>query len=303
MKNGNKIVLVILMIAMVIWVLPFLAKNTSSQGQEINDTYLVNTTVNITNAAPLVKDVSIPDSISLTADANTTVQCNVTTYDYNNDTIQVNASLFYNLESPVGPVDQNYRYINSSCTNVSGIQDYEINWTCSFQVNYFANNGSWFCNATAIDENDAVLTNQSSAGVVQPLIAIKMDDVLDFGDYAAGEISDSVTANVTNSGNRNLNITVEGYGQTPGDGYAMVCEYGSSIPIGNERYQTSDLPYTFMVPLTGTAAKIPDPWYVPQRTDESNEVTNTTYWRVQVPIDAVGLCNGKIKFSAIDRGD
>lgn len=302
MKKNRDVLIILLVLGLGLWALPFIAKTAFSQ-QEINESYWVNATVNVTNAAPQVFDVKLPPVIDLNAYSNTTVQCNVTTYDYNNDTIRLNASLFYNTQSPIGAVDQNYRYLNTSCSNVSGIQDYQINWTCTFSVNYFANNGTWYCNATAIDENDAILTNQSGASEINPLIAIKMSEVLDYGDYEAGAETDMATANITSAGNRDMNISVEGWGNAEDDGLAFVCEYGSSIPIGNEAWGlTTPLPFSFMTALTNNPDEI-EAFTVPQRTSETEEVINTTYWKVQIPMTAIGYCQGKIRFTAVDKGN
>ena len=43
-------------------------------------------------------------------------------------------------------------------------------------------------------------------------------------------------------------------------------------------------------------------FYVPQRIDETYDSMNATFWKVQIPVGAGGVCNGKILFSATDRG-
>ena len=106
--------------------------------------------------------------------------------------------------------------------------------------------------------------------------------------YISGVIITTIV-NITNAGNRNINITVEGYGATVGDGYAMVCEYGSTIPIANEHYGTSELPYSFMVPLTGSGVQFDSPFFVPQRTSETQDQVNSTFWRLQIPVTAIGF--------------
>jgi hypothetical protein len=128
-----------------------------------------------------------------------------------------------------------------------------------------------------------------------------MDSVLDFGNLGVNQESNETTANVTNAGNRNTNISVEGYGVTPGDGLAMACTFGS-IPVGNERYDIlNGTSYSFMYQLTGGTTMAKN-FYMPQRTSESADSTNKTYWKILIPGGAGGVCNGKILFTASDRG-
>ncbi len=271
-----------------------------SFAQTYNSTYIVNTTVNITNAAPLVYGIILQNPINLVGYGNMTVGCNVTVFDFDNNTNAVNATLFQNTVSPIGAEDQNFRYINTSCTRTTPL-DFETNFTCAFTVRYFANNGTWFCNATAIDQLSGANNNQSNAATINPLVAIKMDAVLDYGNLGANQISNDTIANVTNAGNRNANISVEGYGTTPGDDLAMSCTFGS-IPIANERYNiTVNNTFSLMSQLSGSTTMVRN-FYVPQRTSEVADSINQTYWKISIPAGAGGVCNGKLLFTASDRG-
>ncbi len=289
--------IIILWIIMAIWFLPLIIERGFGQ---YTDTSITNTSVNITNAAPQVLNVDIPSLVSLTAYDNTTIQCNVTTYDYDNDSMNLNATLFYYTQSSVADEDQNVMYHNTSCSNISS-QDYEINWTCTFNVNYFANNGTWYCNATATDTENATASNQSNAGVISSLLAIKTSNLVDFGELEVNEISNDSIANITNVGNRDINISVEGYAQSLDDGYAMNCTRGF-IPVAYERYNiTNESDYDFMSQLSIDATQIGHNFFVPQRLSETEESVNTTYWKISIPAGAGGFCTGRILFAAIDR--
>jgi hypothetical protein len=293
------VILFALILFFVIW-LSLLFEPKESLGQPYNTTYLVNTTVNITNSGPIVFDVTLQTPIDLIAYDNLTVECNASVFDYDNNTQGLNATLHQSTVSPIGTADQNFRYLNTSCTQKTPT-DYYTNFSCTFTLRYFANNGTWYCNATAIDTLQGVGTNQSNQATINPLVAIKMDSVLDYGNVGANQISNDTVANVTNVGNRNANISVLGYGATEGDGLAMVCTFGS-IPVSNERYNiTSNNTFGLMNQLTGASAMIPR-FYVPQRTDEAIDSTNQTYWKLFIPAGAGGICNGKILFTASDRG-
>ena len=296
--SNKKQLLGIILLVFLLWLMPFWSRTGISQ--TYNETYLLNTTVNVTNSAPMVYDVLIPAEINLIAYNALELQCNVSTYDYNNDTLQVNATFFRSNESTIGAIDKNYRYLNSSCLPAT-VQDYYMNWTCTFNVSYFANNGTWFCNSTAVDTRGGFASNQSSMGTVNSLIAIKLDPVLDFGQLEVGQTSNDTLANITNAGNRAANISVKGWGSVEGDGFAFDCEFGS-INIENEKYSiTNGTTYSSMTALTVNSVNLTN-YFVPQRVDEEIDSVNSTYWKIYIPNGAGGLCTGKILFTASDKG-
>ncbi|MBN2368113.1 hypothetical protein JXC34_03765 [Candidatus Woesearchaeota archaeon] len=304
-KSGKEIRLTLALILLSgllgVWI--FLFTEPGIVGQLYNNTSLVNTTINITNAAPMVYVVTFQDVINLRSYNTTNVTCNVTVFDFDNDSVTVNATLFINgTNSPDSPDDNNNHYSNVNCTLMSA-QDLYMNYSCVFQMQYYADNTSnWMCNATAIDTESSFTSNESDTGTVNPLVAIKLPELIDYGDLAVFDISPPIEANVTNAGNRDVNISVRGWGSTEGDTLSFVCSYGV-IPIEVERYDVvNDTNYVVMTQLTNSDVMIPD-FQVDQRTDDSEESTNQTYWKVQVPIGAGGVCNGKVMFTATDRGD
>jgi hypothetical protein len=292
------IVLTLFMFLFVLWLSFFM--EPMAEGQPYNSTAVVNTTVNITNSAPDVANINAPGSINLLAYGNTTVICNVTVFDYDNNTAGANATFYLSTMSSLATPDQNYLYTNTSCTRISPLDRY-TNYSCGFIVRYFANNGTWYCNATARDSLGASNNNRSNAATINPLIALKMPLLLDYGNVGVNQDSNDALANITNAGNRNANISVKGYGTTEGDGLAMVCSSGS-ISIEYEAYDIyAGSSFGFMYPLTINSAMIGS-FYVPQRTSETTDSSNLTYWKVHIPPGAGGVCNGKILFSASDRG-
>ncbi len=305
LKPNNKelnILLFGLLILFGTWILLLTEPLISSQ--PYNASALVNTTVNITNSAPLVSNVLLDTPVDLIAYDNKTVYCNATIFDFDNQTQEVNATLYLNgITTPISPDDGNNHYSNTSCTRV-GPQDRTMNYICTFDIRYYANNNTnWICNVTAKDTGNAYNSNISNLATINPLVAIKLPPLIDYGDLAVTDISDDIDANVTNAGNRDANISVEGWGATPGDGLAFVCDFGT-IDISYERYNitTGINNYPFMTELTTTTTMIPR-FYVQQRTDESLDSFNSTWWKVQIPIGAGGVCNGTILFSATDRGN
>jgi len=301
MENNLSLVFILLFIGLGLWLLPF--NSIMGEGQLYNETFLANTTVNITNAAPLITAISLQTPIDLRSYNTTNITCNVSVFDFDNDSVLVNATFYLEgTSNPLSPDDNNSHYTNTNCTLLSP-QDLNMNYSCVFSIEYYADNSSqWLCNATVSDQGFVPTSNESNYATVNPLVAIKMDPLLDYGDLEVGQTSPDTLANITNAGNRDANISVDGYGSVDGDGLAFNCSFGS-ITLDYERYDSvSGTPYGGMSLLTDTSTMIPN-FYVPQRTNDAAESINSTYWKVQIPVGAGGVCNGKILFSAIDRGN
>jgi hypothetical protein len=301
--QGNMLTatLIVLILALGIWVM--VLTQPLGFSQPYNETSLVNVTVNITNSAPLVSNVVLSTPIDLIAYDTQVVTCNATIFDFDNQTIIVNATLYIEgITMPSSPDNGNNHYTNTSCSRMSP-QDRRMNYTCVFNVQYYANNNTnWRCNVTAIDPYQAFTSNISNYATVNPLVAIKIPLLLDYGDVSVNQISNDTIANITNAGNRHANISVEGYGAVPGDGLAFVCDFGT-IAQQYERYNiAANSTFSGMTQITDLTTMIPN-YYVPQRTHPLYDSVNYTYWRVMIPIGAGGVCNGKLLFTATDRGN
>ncbi|RME53532.1 hypothetical protein D6783_01795 [Candidatus Woesearchaeota archaeon] len=265
----------------------------------------VDAIVNVTQSLPEVLSVLINDgsgNITLNAGTTTLITCNATIRDYNGGGTLANVTAtFYdnNTASEGSPDDNNNHYSNTSCTQVN-VNGYYANYTCTFNVYYYANNATWVCNVTATDTYDF---NGSDSGsnynttAINPVLALNVTSPIDYGDLAVGDTSGAIEANVTNFGNRDINVTVYGYGATPGDGLAMVCQVGN-ITIANERYSLNSADtWAAMTPLASTPAYIAN-LTLPQQTNDTQAVINSTYWRLYVPPNPFGQCNGTVVFQA-----
>ena len=85
---------------------------------------------------------------------------------------------------------------------------------------FYALNGTWLCNGTAIDNQGLTGTNITNT-TVDPLFALNVtSDFIDYGNLGIGDQSNEVPINVSNIGNQNLTITVRGYGFSEGDNFA-----------------------------------------------------------------------------------
>lgn len=298
LRRKEGVVLALLALYSLVFAWIFIGMGPYLSIADINDTAEINTTVNITNSAPEVREVFLPTTISLEAYGNRTVQCNVTVYDYDNNVDRVNATLYYYLNNSNDQDDNNVHYSNASCVNVTG-DGVARNFTCTFSVAFYANNGTWYCNATAADDYDATGDNRSNAAIVNSLVAIYVPGIIDFGEMTKGDITITpVEANLTNAGNRRINISVEGWGESKADGLAMNCTYGN-IARQYEKYNITSEPYTSMYELQTSPTMIPD-FYILKRTSASSDSTNKTYWRLEIPSGAGGICTGKVLFTASD---
>jgi hypothetical protein len=119
---------------------------------------------------------------------------------------------------------------------------------------------------------------------------------LNFGDIVAGNVSLNISENVTNLGNRPINVSVYGYGRIPGDNNSFTCN-SSNITIDALRFAGNiTASYNEKQNLSGAPKQIGIT--VDQQTTPSI-TTNATYWQVQIPNGPeTGQCNGTIIFQA-----
>jgi hypothetical protein len=295
-----------------------------SVGKGGNALYYDNTSiesrVNVTNKAPDVSLVNLykfSDSsqvtIDLTEGTTTTLVCNGTVEDWNGwqDIIAVNATIYENVSyNSNSPNDNNFHYTQTSCTN-SSRNITTLMFSCSFNVWYYANNAGWNCNMTAKDGSNATDNDiDPSNPVINILAALNLTtNVMDFGEMQPGETTTNAAEpviNVTNSGNVNINLSVDGFGLSDGDGLAMKCDVGN-ISLGNLRYNVSNDQGFATNMWNLTDSKLPSgiPFYtVNRRVDDGDTLkinsTNPTYWKLMVPPGVVkGFCNGTVTFSAV----
>ncbi|RLE41570.1 hypothetical protein DRJ48_05295, partial [Candidatus Woesearchaeota archaeon] len=274
-----------------------------------NDNTSLLTKLNVSNKAPAVYGVILHDNNSQTnmiLEQGTyhTIICNATVNDTNGygDITTVNATIYkYPEYGPNSSQDNNYKYSNASCRQYATSGVITAYYTCKFNVWYYAYNGTWRCNVTAIDNSSA--TNSSyDDSIIDPLFAINLSTTeIDFGELEPGQSSSDQEVNVTNFGNMNLTIAVKGYGVTEGDGWAMNCTVGN-ISIGYERYALDPgIAWDSMTQLTSSFTNIAG-LTVYQRVDDNDNAminsTNSTYWKIKAPFGTKGQCNGTLVFSA-----
>jgi hypothetical protein len=280
-----------------------------SQGL-LNRNVSVDTTVNITNAIPEVLFVQIESgALNITLNPGTTkaITCNATVRDWNGGSTVVNVTaIFYHNSSSNGATDDgNDHYTNSSCF-LGNFDNYTRNVTCTFPVWYYANMGNWTCNVTAFDGNvtfNESVQNYSRSNFnrtnIDALLALNVTPLIDYGNLSVGDTSDPQQGNITNLGNRNINISIRGFSNTSylPNGLGLVCDIGN-ITVQNEKYNIigGTNPATY-INLSNVSTSIGN-LTVLQQTNDSQQVINTTYWVLYVPPNPFGRCNGTIVFQA-----
>ncbi|MFH1648945.1 MAG: hypothetical protein ABIA93_00140 [Candidatus Woesearchaeota archaeon] len=259
--------------------------------------------INISYYPPSVGAVSSYSPVILSAGANTSVSCNATVYDYDGgDTIvSSNASLFHQTALQSDPDNKSTHYSNSSCL-VTGVSGLYANVSCGFSLAYYANNGTWTCNMTVVDDVGLQNFNQTSLSV-DPLFAFDVSEqVLDYGNITVDATSSEQSLMFTNRGNQQLGLYAYGYGgndPVTGENYSFFCP-SINITIANQRYAlSSGVAFNSMIPLNSS---LKDTTIVLPKQNSDSEVSDSLFWKLYLApsqqIVITGQCNGTIVFEA-----
>ena len=275
------------------------------------------------NVSPEILNITINNytsPINLIANSTQNVSCQAIIRDWNNATYinNVTAQFFLPPSGSYGGTDNNnYEYSNNSCNinytfgSWNGITQtqYLALGTCNLTVWYYADPGQWNC-TMFVNTTSGLNTTGSNVTNISQLLAIGLPNNISYGTVNATYVSTEAPTNVTNVGNVNLNLSLQGYGTTQGDGLAMNCSLGSTpyINISLERYNlTASTPgqinysafsstnYTNL-----TSSPVVRFFNLSKRTGSAYGVgdTNATYWRIYVPNGVAGNCTGYVVFGA-----
>ena len=288
---------------------------------EIGNNATVQTSLDVGNVYPEILNVSIDDdagSVTLVANDTQKVYCIAVLRDFNGqeDLANATAEFFDTGTSFYGDTDDNnYHYTNNSCsiTNDFGSynsytdDEYSALANCSFDVWYYANSDTWNC---SVYVNDSIGWDDQEYDTIfmSELLSIGLPDFINYGEVNATEVSEEQIANVTNYGNVELNLSLQGYAISEGDDLAMNCTLGSigTIPIEYEKYNLStstpgvlNLGEADSFYENLSSSEIVKEFNLNYRkNDTENEAINSTYWRIYVPIGVAGTCEGNIIFGA-----
>ena len=278
---------------------------TNGSGTSVFKTFYRNGTSwdGICGAKPTLASTDLPANVVLNAGSTKVIACNISIDDLDGavDIIEANATLYYHRNASLAQDHPSARYSNDSCA-VIGTGTVQKNFTCSFEIQYFAPNGTWYCEMKARDGVGMFVLARPNL-TIDPLYALNVTNTsLDFGSLVNGQVSSNLTENVTNVGNMRINITALGYGTVLGDGNAFACS-GLNMSVDTVRFAPN---------ATATyAQKERLNWSYKQlrisiaRQDAlGSPPDNISYWQAQVPANFTGqgLCNGTIVFQAEDGG-
>ena len=243
-----------------------------------------------------------PASVSLVAGVGAQLNCNFTVEDLNGeaDINTVNSTFYFVNNASSDPDDNNVHYSNSSCTQQTALGN-QRNYSCSFFITYYAVNGTWLCNGTAVDDGGNLGSNTSNI-TVDPLFALNTStSLIDYGDLGMNQISQEFIVNVTNLGNQPLDVSLRGYGgadPVSGNGLSMVCNT-NNITVGQQRFSPTTSAYVAKTALSSSEQSLG--YTLPKQTTASLS-TNTSFWQIEVPGTepplGEGFCNGTIIFEA-----
>jgi hypothetical protein len=169
-------------------------------------------------------------------------------------------------------------------------------FSCTFDVWYYANNGTWNCTINVYNNQSASASFNAST-IINPLYAINLTDGIDFIDVSAGFPSDNVTVNITNFGNMPVNITIQGYDLVIGDTIGMNCSDATNINITNIRFSTNNTAtFAQKNKMNGSIQSLN--FQIKKQTN-ATPIFNTTYWQINPdPGTANRICTGYVIFSA-----
>jgi hypothetical protein len=248
-------------------------------------------------------DAAFPENqIDLAAGSIRLVTCNAAITDINGYTDIINASaFFYNTgdgKTWDSPDDNSSHYTNNTCYLSSGAGNTK-DATCTFELWYYASNGTWECNITGTDNSNLKGSGTDTSEILD-LIALDVPTLLDYGSLNPGDTSSEKVIIVTNVGNSRIDIGVDGYGSYDSDGNAMSCIEENNISLNYERYNFSESGADYdtgMMPLTDTNIVQLD-FDLLEGNDIGNSTKNT-HWRLRAPESVRGACYGVITILAV----
>ncbi len=275
--------------------------NCTDQRNMIGSSSKFNLTVYF--SPPNITNIIIEPAINLEAGTTKNVDCNFTVSDGSglSSISMVNATLYEaNNADPSSPLDRNFHYINDTCT-VNSFSGISVNYTCSFDVSYYANNGSWICNASIIDNINLSFSRAVDTHVNTLLAVFVPQDTLDYGSVDKGTISNERNVTIYNYGNMNVSVSVYGYAINETNTNAVSCSQGGSVPLYYEKYSIyENSNFNDMANLTNES-QIINQFSLLQRTQDTmfGSDRNQTFWKMFIPTSTQkGPCSGFIVFKA-----
>ncbi|MBR9693102.1 hypothetical protein GOV07_04200 [Candidatus Woesearchaeota archaeon] len=249
------------------------------------------------NDAPVFDAITIPSSTNIMLGGNVIVWCNATITDLQGaSTITMVESYFHRADWDYSDADTPSSHHTGNCSSTPVDAD-TVDYACNFTLPYYARSMNWTCTYRVVDE-----LGYESFGInnsfVEPLYAFNLTpQFIAYGLINPGNISGERSVTVTNLGNAELDMALDGYAQVNGDGLALVCDVGNTS-IEDERYAiSSGLSWSVMTQLSDVAIQA-DEFNLPPR-NESFDGEKDIYWRVRLGVPQKGNCTGFVTFTGV----
>jgi len=293
-KASKKMIVATTILGLIFSCGSFLPKQTTEKAQADDST----TSVTVTNSLPVASAASIDvgvTNVTLTENTTKIVSCTATVTDNNGfaDITSVEAILYLTSDGVGGGEDDNDHYTLTGDTGCvpSNSGTLTEDYTCAFDVYFFAIPGEWTCQVTPTD-NDGAGTPDTDTITVDALNALIVDGTIPYGNMGLGTDTNTspIAALVTNTGNTVMDPQVSASA-------VMTCATGT-IPIGNQEYSaTAAFDYGTGVDLSATPTTL-DLALIKPITDTA--VTANSYWGILIPGTSVdGACTGANTFTAV----
>ncbi|MBR9706410.1 hypothetical protein GOV14_05220 [Candidatus Pacearchaeota archaeon] len=309
------IILAFALIEICLFVFGFLIFSPSVNGITGEPNATVIASLVVARVAPEIMNVTLNNNSNIVLSANSTVNvtCIAIIQDWDNesDVENVTGRLYDDKNSSYeGGADKNDHYRDNNCTlNLSYGTNYTLRATCNFTIEYYANPTSWTCTVVVTDNTSQQDTENATQNVSE-LLAIGLPNSINYGTVNSTYVSAEQTAEVTNLGNVRLDVNLDGYGISSGDNLSMNCTLGDvgNIPIGHERFNITASTAggltlsnfgSFYTNLTSSPVLQTGFNLAYRVNDTESFASNNTYWRMYVPLDVAGTCNGSIVFGAV----
>ncbi len=250
------------------------------------------------NDAPVVDDVSLSSPIVPVLGSNVTVGCNATVTDLQGQlTIANVTAYFHRSDWPWDAGDETSGHLTDASCGSTGINATSVLYDCSFPLPYYARNGNWTCTVRVADDQGYIGAGTATTPV-EPLYAFNLSpQYIGYGTLDPGAVSGEVPVTVTNLGNAEIDMALDGYALGQGDGLALACDVGNTT-IGDERYAlSSGIAFGSMAQLTSSPVQV-DAFNLPPKND-SFDGQGTIYWRVRLGVPQKGGCSGFVTFTGV----
>ncbi|MCW8965911.1 MAG: hypothetical protein OQK82_04375 [Candidatus Pacearchaeota archaeon] len=243
--------------------------------------------------------------IDLAAGYTRFVECEGVFEDLDGDAISNVSAEFFSSSSFFGDMDDNnFHYSNQSCFVNSSYGENLSMIVCGFDVWYYAESDEWQCKVSASDGIVEVAFNNFS--FVNELLSLEVPSSVDFGVVNPNSVSNEAVINISNFGNVEINLSIYGYAEEEGDGYAMNCGVGK-VPVGYKKYNFTSsnigvidyeiFDYFYQNLTDVSTIRRFDLDF--RKNDLVQDAIGFTYWRVFLPKGVDGTCVGNIVFSAV----